>query len=96
MRAHQGIAHPVDLEVLVPHLPDLAFQRPLSLQARRNTAGLDLSGLMLVASGLSHRQLRADRLVPVLLVIGVDERHHHFFRQSRSGVCYDTGYRTLA
>src|SRR5690606_19900393 len=74
----------VDLEVRLPHSPDLTAQPLIPLRARRAASRVSLAGLVLVVRRRSDRQLLADRLDSVLPAVLVDEAHHHFARRSSS------------
>ena len=66
-------AYAVDLEVALPHPPDLATQNLVPLRSRRAQPGIGFSGLVRVVGGRSDRQDRTDRLDSVLLPVVVDE-----------------------
>src|SRR5687768_9915861 len=78
------LARAVDAEVLLVHALNLRHQRLVASQPRRKTLRIGLAGLVLVVQRRGDRQLLADRLDPVEIAVGVDERHHHFCRRSSS------------
>src|SRR5262249_1059314 len=78
------LACAVDLEVLIPDALDLLRDLDIAPNPRRQPLRLRLSRLVLVVSRWGDRQLRADRLDPILSPMLVDERDHYFGRRSSS------------
>src|SRR5437867_6618885 len=78
------LARTIDAEILVVDAADLRRERTITLQSRRQLPRVSLARLVLVVLRWGDRQLRADRLDPVLGPVGVNERHHHFGRRSSS------------
>src|SRR4030095_10953364 len=79
-----NLAGAVDLEVIIGHAPDFTRNLSIASKARRYPLRLSLSRLVLVVSRWGDRQLRADRLDPILGSALVDKRHHYFGRRSSS------------
>src|SRR6476620_9722056 len=78
------LASAVDVKVLFINAVDLRQQRTITLQPRRQLRQISLPRCVLVVLRWGNRQLRADRLDPVLGTMGIDKRHHHFGRRSSS------------
>src|SRR5690606_35768525 len=78
------LACSVRSEVLLPHAPDGPRQLGIASNPRRGPTRIRLAGLVFVVRRRGDRQLGADRLDPVLLTMGVDERQHHLPRRSSS------------
>src|SRR5207253_4097985 len=78
------LPRPVDLMVIVPDALNLGAQRVIPLRARRATGGIGLLRLVEEVRRWGDRQLRTDRLDPIVLSMLVHEGHHHFGRRSSS------------
>src|SRR5262245_7539994 len=78
------LACAVDLEVIIIHAPDFTRNLSIASKALRFPLRLSLSRFLFVVGRGGDRQLRADRLDPVLGPMLIDERHHHFGRRSNS------------
>src|SRR5262245_50262609 len=78
------LARSVDLEVLIPDALDLLRDLDIAPTPRWQALRIRLSRLVLVVSRWSDRQLRADRLDPILTPMLVDEGDHYFGRRSSS------------
>src|SRR5262249_37411437 len=78
------LACAVDLEVPIPDALDLLRNLDIAPNPRRQPLRLRLSRLVLVVSRWGDRQLRADRLDPILTPMLVDEGDHYFGRRSSS------------
>src|SRR5262247_2704851 len=78
------LACAVDLEVLIPDALDLLRDLDIAPNPSRSPLRLCLSRLALVVCSRGDRQLRADRLDPVLGPMLIDEGDHHFGRRSSS------------
>jgi hypothetical protein len=63
---------------------DLGAKHVIALGPRRPLAGICKAGGMFVPERWGDCQFAADRLDPQVLVIGVDEPHHHLSRRSSS------------
>src|SRR5262245_27332747 len=79
-----NLAGAVDLEVIIPDALDLLRDLDIAPNPRRQSLRLRLSRLVLVVGRWGDRQLRADRLDPILGSVLVDEPHHYFGRRSSS------------
>src|SRR5688572_20511251 len=82
--APPNLAGSVDLEVIFIHAPHFTRHLSIASKARRHPLRLSLSRLALVVSRWGDRQLRADRLDPILAPMSVDEGDHYFGRRSSS------------
>src|SRR5438105_3086439 len=80
------LAHPVDLEVLVPDALDMRHQDIVGLAALRAPLRIGLPGCMRVVRRRGNLQDLADRLDPVLDSMFVDERLH-FLKGRSSSAC---------
>src|SRR5262249_6080273 len=76
------LACAVDLEVLIPDALDLLRDLDITPNPRRRPIRLSLTRLLLVVCSWGDRQLRADRLDPILTPMLVDEGDHYFGRRS--------------
>ena len=74
----------VDLEVFIPHPPDLGRQRTVTTHTRRQPPRVGRPRFMLVVCRRGDRQLGADRLDPVSVPVSVDKRHRHLGLRSDS------------
>jgi hypothetical protein len=79
-------AHPIDLEIRVEHPPDLGLQASIPLHPRRPPGRVRLARRTPPPGRWGDRQHLADRLDPIVPVMGLDEAQHHFCRRSSSAI----------
>ena len=80
------LAHPIDLEILLKHPPDVGLQAGIALCPRRQLGRIGRARRMPPPGRWGDRQHLADRLDPVFLAVGLDETQHHFGRRSSSAI----------
>ena len=78
------LAHTVHPEVLLPDAMDRACELAVALNTKRQVRRIDVPAPVFVIRRRGDRQLRADRLDPVLASMRVDERDQYFPRRSSS------------
>jgi hypothetical protein len=78
------LAHTVDVEVRLPHAPDLDHERRVPSGPRWQPLQISALRRMGVVGGRGDRQQSADRLDPVDLAMIVKKGNHGFHRRSSS------------